>query len=97
LQVTQPWKDELVDLALQVEAKLAEFQETQTTVVNLFTEKVAKESLEQVRGSVAKIDSVHNKLQDVHTQWYNKTNKIIKERKEQKRCTTTSGSGMSHK
>ena len=46
LQVTQPWQDELVDLALQVEAKLAKFQETQTTVVNLFVGKVTKESLE---------------------------------------------------
>ena len=46
LQVTQPWKDEMEDLALQVEAKLAEFRETQITMVNLFTGKVTKESLE---------------------------------------------------
>ena len=46
MQVTWPWQDELVDLALQVENKLVEFQETKTTVVNLFTEKFTKESLE---------------------------------------------------
>ena len=28
LQVTHPWQDELVNLALQVEAKLVEFRET---------------------------------------------------------------------
>ena len=84
LQVTQPWHDELVDLALQVEAKLAEFWETQTTVVNLFVGKVIKESLEQVRGSVVEMDGVHNKVQDIYTQWFNKTNKIIEECKEKK-------------
>ena len=46
LQVTHPWQDELADLALQVESNLAKFQETQTTVVNLFAGKVMKESLE---------------------------------------------------
>ena len=52
---------------MQVEAKLAEFQETQTTVVNLFAGKVTKESLEQARGSIAEMDVVHNKLNDVYT------------------------------
>ena len=28
MRVTQPWQDELADLALQVEAKLREFSET---------------------------------------------------------------------
>jgi hypothetical protein len=45
LKLTQPWQDELVNLALQVEAKLAEFQETQTKVVKLFVGKISKESL----------------------------------------------------
>lgn len=84
LQVTQLRQDELEDLAFQVEAKLAEFQETQTTVVNLFARKVTKESLEQARGSIAKMDGAHNKLNDVYTQWYDKTNMIVEERKEQK-------------
>ena len=35
LQVTQPLQDELADIALQLEAKLEEFWETQTIVVNL--------------------------------------------------------------
>ena len=84
LQVTQPWQDKLADLALQVEAKLAEFRETQSTVVNLFAGKVTKESLEQERGSVAEMDGAHTKLNDVYTQWYDKTHKIIEECKEQK-------------
>ena len=82
---------------MQVETKLAEFQETQTTVVSLFIEKVTKESLEHVRGSVQEMEGAHNKLQDVHSQWFDKTNKIIKERKDQKQYATTSGSGRSHK
>ena len=39
LQVTQPWQDEMADLALQVETKLVEFWETQTAVGKLFAEK----------------------------------------------------------
>ena len=66
---------------LQVETKLAEFHETQSAVGKLFIEKVTKESLDQVRGSVIEMESVHNKLQDVYIQWYDKTNKMINERK----------------
>ena len=55
-------------MALQVETKLAEFRETQTTVNKLFVEKVTRESLEQVKGSVAEMEGAHNKLQDVYTQ-----------------------------
>ena len=79
LQVTQPWQDKLANLALQVEAKLAEFRETQTTVVNLLVGKVTKDSLEQVRGSIIEMDGADNKLNDVYTQWYDKTNKIVEE------------------
>ena len=63
----------------------------------LFAEQVTKESLEQVKGSIAEMVGAHNKLQDVYTQWYNKTNKIIEERKEQKRHAVASGLVMSHK
>ena len=84
MQVTQPWQDELGDLALQVEAKLAEFRETQTTMINLFVGKVTKESLEQARGSVVEMDGVHTKLYDVYTQWYDKKHKIVEEHKEKK-------------
>ena len=81
LQVTQAWQDELVDLALQVETKLTEFQETQTVVGKLFKEKVTKDSLEQVWESIIEMEGVHNKLKDVYTQWFHKTNNIINERK----------------
>jgi hypothetical protein len=67
LQVTQPWQDELVDLALQVETKLAEFWEIQTIVVNQFIGTITKESLEQVRGSIIEMDGVHTKLNDMDT------------------------------
>ena len=97
LQVTQPWQDELVNLALQVEAKLAEFRETQTTMVNLFARKVTKESLEQERGSVIEMDGAHTKLNDVYSQWYDKMHHIFEERKEKKRRAVSSGSGRSHK
>ena len=50
----------------------------------LFAEQVTKESLEKVKGSVVEMAGAHNKLQDVYTQWYDKTNKIIEEHKEQK-------------
>ena len=79
MRVTQPWQDELADLAQKVETKLAEFRETQATVGKLFAEQVTKESLEQAKGSVAEMESAHDKLQDVYTQWFDKTNKIIEE------------------
>ena len=63
----------------------------------LFVEQVTKESQEQVKGSVAEMVGAHNKLQDVYTQWYDKTNKIIEERKEQKQCEAASGSRTSDK
>ena len=84
-------------MAQKVETKLADFRETQAIVGKLFVEQVTKESLEQAKGSVAEMASVHNKLQDVYTQWFNKTNKIIEEHKEHKRCATANGSGTSHK
>ena len=62
MQVTQPWQDELVGLAQQVETKLAEFQETQATVGKLFTEQAIKKSLEQVKGSIAEMEDAHNKM-----------------------------------
>ena len=46
LKVTQPWQDELADLAQKVETKLAEFKETQATMGKLLAEQVTKESLE---------------------------------------------------
>ena len=67
MQVTQPWQDELANLAHQVETKLPEFRETQDIVGKLFTEQVTKESLEQVKGSVTEMAGAHNKLQDVYT------------------------------
>ena len=95
--VSQPWQDELVDLAQQVETKLAEFRETQATVGKLFVEQVTRESMEQVKGSVEEMVGAHNKLQDFYTQWYDKKNKIIEECKEHKRCIVASGSRMRHK
>ena len=41
--------------------------------------------------------AVDDTLQDIYTRWFDKTNKIIEERKEQKRRAATSGSGTSHK
>lgn len=60
-------------------------------------EQVTKESTEQAKGSIAEMTVAHDKLQDIYTWWFDKMNKIIKERKEQRRCTATSGSGTSHK
>ena len=66
-------------------------------MVNLFAGIVTKESLEHARGSVAEMDGAHTKLNDVYTQWYDKTHQIIEDRKEKKQRTVTSGSGTSHK
>lgn len=82
MQVTQPWKDEMVDLAQKLETKLMEFRETQAIVGKLLEEQVTRESLEHAKGSVYEMTDVHNQLQDVYTQWYDKTNKIIEECKE---------------
>jgi argininosuccinate lyase len=85
-------QDELADLAQQVKTKLVEFRETQAIVGKLFVEKITRESLEKVKGSIDEMEDAHNKLQDVYTQWYDKTNKIIEECKEHKQCAATSGS-----
>ena len=85
MRVTQPWQDELADLAQKVETKLAEFRETQATMGKLLVEQVTEESLEQAKGSVMEMTAAHDKLQDVYTWWFDKTNVIIEERKEQKR------------
>ena len=63
----------------------------------LLTEQVTKESLEQAKGSVMEMTVAHDQLKDIYTQWFDKTNKIIEERKEQKQRATTSGSRTSHK
>ena len=67
LKVTQPWQDDLADLAQKVETKLAEFKETKATMGKLLAEQVTKESLEQAKGSIAKMTAAHDKLQDVYT------------------------------
>ena len=97
MKVTQPWQDELADLVQKVETKLAKFKETQASMGKLLTEQVTKESLEQVKGSILEMNVEHDKLQDVYTRWFDKTNKIIEECKVQRRCIATSGLGMSHK
>ena len=50
----------------------------------LLAEQVTKEYLEQAKRSLAEMTAAHDKLQDVYTQWFDKTNKIIEEHKEQK-------------
>ena len=45
----------------------------------MFTEQVTTESLEQAKGSIAEMNATHDKLQDIYTQWYDKTNKMIEE------------------
>lgn len=51
---------------------------------SMLTEQVTKESLEQAKGRVTEMNIEHDKLQDVYSRWYNKTKKIIEERKEQR-------------
>ena len=84
-------------MAHKVETKLVEFRETQAIVDKLFTEQVTKEYLEKDKGSVVEMAGAHDKLQDVYTLWFDKTNKIIQELKEQKQCIEASGSGTNHK
>ena len=84
MRVTQLWQDELVELAQRVETKLAKFKETQAIVGKLLMGQITKEYLEKAEGSIAEMIAMHDKLQDVYTQWFDKTNKIIKECKEQK-------------
>ena len=84
MKVTQPWQDELADLAMKVEMKIATFKEQQVLIESMLMEQVTKESLEQAKGSIAKMNVEHDKLQDVYNQWYYKTNKIIEERKEKR-------------
>lgn len=97
MRVTQPWHDELVDLAQKVETKVTEFRETQTTVGKMLTQQVTRESLEQAKGSVMEMTATYDKLQDVYTRWFDKTNAIIEECKEHKRRAVASGSRTSHK
>ena len=79
MKVTQPWQDELADLALKVEMKIAEFKEKQASIGSMLTEQVTKESLEQAKESNIEMNVEHDMLQDVYNWWYHKTNKIIEE------------------
>ena len=40
MKVTQPWKDELADLAHKLETKLTEFKETQSLVGKMLTKQI---------------------------------------------------------
>jgi hypothetical protein len=84
MKVTQPWQDELADLAQKLEMKLVKFKETQALVEKMPMEQVTTESLEQAKRSITEVNVEHDKLQDVYTQWFDKMNKIIEERKEQR-------------
>ena len=68
----------------RLETKLAKFKETQASIGKMFEEQVMKESLEQAKGSIAEMNVEHDKLQDIYTWWFDKTNKIIEECKEQR-------------
>ena len=97
MKVTQPWQDELADLALKVETKIAEFKEKHASIESMLMEQVTKESLEQAKGRIVEMNTKHDELQEVYNQWYYKMNKIIEELKEQRRRVATSGSGTSQK
>ena len=66
MKVTQPWQDELADLALKVEMKIAKFKEKQVSIESMLMEQVTKESLEQAKGNIVKINIEHDELQDVY-------------------------------
>ena len=97
MKVTQPWLDELENLALKVEMKISEFKEKQVWIESMLMEQVTRESLEQAKGSIVKMNTEHDELQDFYNQWYYKTNKIIKEQKEKRRRAAANGSRTSHK
>lgn len=82
MKVTQPWQDKLANLAQKVEVKLVEFKETKASMGKLLTEQVTTKSLEQAKGSIIEMNAEHDKLQDVYTRWFDKTNRIIEECKE---------------
>ena len=48
-------------------------------IESMLTKQVTKESLEQAKGSIAKMNAEHDELQDVYNQWYYKMKKIIEE------------------
>ena len=97
MKVTQPWQDELANLAQRVETKIAEFKEQQVSIASMFLEQIKRESLDQAKGSIVKMNAEHDELQDVYNQWYYKTNKIIDERKQQRQRAAANGSGTGHK
>ena len=81
MKVTQPWQDELADLAQELETKLTEFKETKASIGKMLTEQITTESLEQAKGSVAEINAEHDKLQDIYTWWYDKMNKTSRRKR----------------
>ena len=66
MKVTQPWQDELANLAQRVETQIAEFKEQQDLIESMLSEQVTKESLEQAKGSIVKMNAEHDELQDVY-------------------------------
>ena len=45
----------------------------------MLTKKITIESLEQAKGSITEMNAEHDKLQDVYTRWFEKSDRIIKE------------------
>ena len=67
MKVTQPWQDELADLAQKLERRLTEFKETQASVGKMLMEQITTESLEQAKGIIIEMNDEHDKSHDIYT------------------------------
>ena len=53
-------------MAQRVEMKIAEFKEQQAWIVSMFSEQITRESLEQAKGSIVKMNAEHDELPDTY-------------------------------
>ena len=95
LKIVQPWKDEVSQIALQVNEKMIEIKATQMTLASLLEQPTTSELVETTKECVEQLEKDLAELQDKFTSF---TKKImdIHDSQKQSRKKTTGDSGMSH-
>lgn len=91
LKTVQPWKEEVSEIALKIDAKISDFKATQNIVASFLEAFVTTELVDTVRECVDQIESDPAELKSSLAQFTTKVKKILNETK------IASGSETSHK
>ena len=92
MKIVQPWQDEVLEIALQVDAKISEFKAMKSTVVSLLEASVSAKLVNTTRECIDQIDKDLAGLKAGFAKFKKKIKNIVKIQE-----TTASGSGMNHK